>query len=92
MTDKDKQPFVKLHDLDIKRHEKEMKEFNKFGYFHNSDGIKSTFLTKKGVAKEFESGTVMPKKVKIGYMFYHSEFYADKKNITTGVSAAEVAK
>jgi len=36
---------------------------SELGYFINSDGIKSTFLTKKGRAQEFEIGTVMPKKV-----------------------------
>jgi len=75
MTEKEKQPFVKLHEQDVIRHEKEMNEFKKLGYFTNSDGVKSTFLTKKGKAMEFEAGTVMPKKVKPAFMFFHSEYY-----------------
>lgn len=43
------------------------------GYFINSDGVKSTFLTKKGKAQEFEIGTVMPKGVISAYMFFNKE-------------------
>lgn len=64
---------------DQKRFEKETKQFNELGYFINSDGIKSTYLNKKGKAQEFEIGTIMPKKVGTPYMFYLQEFYANNK-------------
>lgn len=73
MSEKDKQPYVKLHQESQARYEKEMKQFKELGYFINSDGIKSTFLTRKGKAKEFEEGTVMPKAVKNAYMFFNAE-------------------
>lgn len=92
MTEVEKQPYQKLHDQDVVRHDKEMKQMRELGYFINSDGVKSTFLTKKGKAKEFEDGTVMPKKAKTGYMIFFSHFYADKKNTTTGTPAPETAK
>lgn len=50
MTDKQKEPFVKLQEKDKIRHSKETNQFKELGYFINSDGIKSTFLNKKGVA------------------------------------------
>jgi len=63
MTEKDKE-----------RYNKEMEEFEEHGYFHNSDGVKSTFLKgKHHLVQEFETDTVMPKKVKTGYMIFFVE-------------------
>jgi len=69
-----------------------MKYFKEHGYFFNSDGVKSTFLTRKGRKLEFEVGTVMPKQVKVPFMFYHSEYFAQNKKSIVEVTAAEVSK
>ena len=42
LTDSQKKPFEDASAKDAKRHEREMKQFTKLGYFTNSDGIKST--------------------------------------------------
>lgn len=69
----EKKPYEALHQKDLKRHEKEMKEFNELGYYTNADGIKSTFMTKKHRVQEFEVGTVMPKKVKSPFIIFMAE-------------------
>ena len=73
LTEVQKKKYEKMFEKDKVRQEKEMKEFNEKGFFHNSDGIKSTFLNKKGKAQEFEKDTVMPKKIKHGYLFFFIE-------------------
>jgi len=83
LTDAEKKPFEKMQQEDLKRFEKETQQFHELGYFINSDGIKSTFLTKKGKAQEFEIGTVMPKKVSSAYMLYLHEYYANNKKKST---------
>lgn len=47
---------------DIERFEKETKQLAELGYFTNSDGVKSTSLSKKGKVLNFPEGTTMPKK------------------------------
>lgn len=79
MTDKEKEPYVKLNEQSKALYEKEMKQFNELGYYVNSEGIKSTYLNKKHVAQEFEYGTVMPKKVKGAYMFFNAEALKARK-------------
>ena len=54
LTDAQKVKFNKMNEKSRERYDKEMKEFNEKGFFHNSDGIKSTFLSKKGKQQEFE--------------------------------------
>jgi len=61
LTDNQKKPFVDMQQKDQVRFDKETKQFKELGYFFNSAGVKSTFLTKKGRVQEFEIGTVMPK-------------------------------
>jgi hypothetical protein len=53
LTEIEKKPFVKMQKEDQGRFEKESKQLSELGYFINSSGIKSTFLTKKGKAQEF---------------------------------------
>jgi hypothetical protein len=50
-----------------------MREFNKLGYFFNSDGVRSTLITKSGKVLEFEIGTRMPKGVSGSFMHFSSE-------------------
>lgn len=71
MTDSKKTKYVKMHEQDVKRHEKEMKELDTKGYFTNSEGIKSTDI----VAKKYKypTGTKMPPIVKSDYQFYVQE-------------------
>jgi len=52
-----------------------MKQLQEEGFFINLDGIKSTELDYKGKISDFPKGTVMPKKVKIPYMFFVKEFH-----------------
>lgn len=75
MSDTDKAPYLKLHQEDVARHEREEKELKEKGYFVNSDGVKSTDLTKKHKAKDYSDDTVMPKKAKSGFMFFNKENY-----------------
>lgn len=82
LTPEQKAPFDKMNADDILRHEKETKQLKDLGYFINSDGVKSTMLSKKGKVMDFEAGTVMPKKVGSGYIFFFREYHADKKNTT----------
>lgn len=72
-TEDDKKLLLKVQEEDQKRYDKEMKQFNELGYFINSDGVKSTFLNRKGKAQEFEAGTVMPKKVMGAYFHFALE-------------------
>lgn len=47
MSEKDKQPYEKMHQDDVKRFEKETAEFKKKGWFTMQDGTKSTDLEVK---------------------------------------------
>jgi len=49
------------------------------GYFINSDGIKSTFLTRKGKVMEFEEGTILPKRPFSAYIMFFKNFCKEKK-------------
>jgi len=51
LTEVQKKKYEKMFEKDKVRQEKEMKEFNEKGFFHNSDGIKSTFPTKSTSSK-----------------------------------------
>lgn len=77
---------------DKKRHDKEMEQFNKQGYFLNSDGIKSTFLNKKGIAQEFEIGTIMPKKVSVAFMHFANVNRPNLMKENPGKKVGEIAK
>ncbi len=58
MTDKEKKPYEKLHDQDVQRYEKQMKEMNDNGFFVLEDGSKSsehTAKTKQRRKKKVES-------------------------------------
>ena len=92
MSDADKAPYVKIHEEDVQRHEREMKEFNEKGYFINSDGVKSTDLTKKHKVKDFPDDTVMPKKAKTSYMAFNKENYDALAKEIGSVKVADVAK
>ena len=54
VSDAKKKKYEKLVEKDRQRYDKEMKEFNEHGFYHNSDGVKSTFLNKKHEVQEFE--------------------------------------
>jgi len=73
LTEDQKKPYEALHQKDIKRHEKEMKEFNELGYYTNAEGVKSTFMTKKHRVQEFAIGTMMPKKIKTPFIIFMAE-------------------
>jgi len=92
LTEEEKVPFSKLNEADIARHEKETKQLNELGYFINSDGVKSTLLSKKGKVLNFAEGTVMPKKVATGYMCFLKAYHAENKDKTAHVVASETAK
>lgn len=61
LTDSQKQKYEKLNLQDKSRYQKEMKEFEKTGFFTNSDGVNSKYLSKTHRVIEFPKDTVMPK-------------------------------
>ena len=48
MTDEEKEPYVKLEQRDLARHEKQMAEYKENGYFIKPDGTKSN----EGISKK----------------------------------------
>lgn len=91
MTVEERAPYFKQSLEDGKRHEKEMKEFNEFGFFHNKDGVKSTFLNRKNnKVNQFEAGTVLPKKAQTAYMAFASKYMKD--NAIAGTKVTEKMK
>lgn len=92
LTEEERAPFNKLNAEDIARHEKETKQLNELGYFINSDGVKSTLLSKKGKVLDFVEGTVMPKKTATSYMCFFKSYHAENKDTTAHVVASETAK
>jgi len=74
LSDDQKKKWDKVIEKDKARFERETKEFNEKGFFTNSAGIKSTFLTRKHhKVLEFEKGTVKPKKTKPSWMIFATE-------------------
>ena len=67
LDDKNKKKYNELHDADIIRYEKQLKEWTKKGYYLMEGGIKSTELAN-------------PKKKKEKY---ESKFYGKKKRSTS---------
>lgn len=51
MSEKEKQPYELLQAKDKDRHEKEMADLKKNGFFVNKDGVKSTDLVYKAPKK-----------------------------------------
>ena len=47
LSDQDKQPFLNQSNQDRERYEKEMKEMVKYGYFIDTNGVKSTEIAKQ---------------------------------------------
>ena len=80
MTDKQKIPYQKMNELDKVRHAKEMKQFNELGHFFNSDGVKSTLITKSGRILEFEADAVTPKRALSPYIFWGKEWHLKNKD------------
>ena len=69
-----------MREEDVVRYAKEMQQFREFGYFVNSDGVKSTMLTKKGKkVKDFKNGTIMPKKPNSAYVMYFKDYHLKNK-------------
>jgi len=90
MTEEQRKPYDKLRDDDAKRLEKETKQLQDLGYFINSDGVKSTNLTKKGKVTDFPLGTVLPKKAAHPYLCFATEYH--KENDTKGSTACDTMK
>jgi len=63
MSDKEKDPYVKLHDKDVKRYEKQLEELKDKGYFIMADGTKSSEVEVKK-RKSRKTGKSMPKQSK----------------------------
>ncbi len=48
LTEEQKAPYEKLHLQDVKRYEKQLKEFEEHGYYTLADGTKSTEIHDTG--------------------------------------------
>jgi len=59
MTEQQKQKYHKMAEQDRIRHQNEIEQLNKLGYFVNKDGVKSTDILPE--LKHFPKNTVMPK-------------------------------
>ena len=59
-----------MSDKEKARHKKEMDEYEKKGYFTNSDGVKSTSIIPENNKIKFLDHVVVPKKPMTNYMFY----------------------
>lgn len=92
LSDKQKEKYIKLNEKDKVRYEKEMKQYEKQGWFINSDGVNSKCLTKSGRVLDFEANTVLPKKVKSSFMFFHAEYFQKNKNAETKISVTDMSK
>jgi hypothetical protein len=79
-TNEQRKKFDELVKKDTDRHNKEMKEFQETGFFTNSDGINSKFMTKKHRVQEFVKGTVLPKQAKTAFMCFSIEKHAEYKS------------
>ena len=75
MSEKEKQPFVKKADKDAKRHEREMKECEKTGFFVNEDGVKSTELAMLKCV--FKKHVTTPEKLRSPFNFYCKEGWSN---------------
>lgn len=64
MTDEEKEPYVKLQEKDIARHQKQMEEYEKNGYYTRPDGTKSNDGVSKKT-KDEEPEEVKPAKKKM---------------------------
>lgn len=60
MTDAQKKPFVDASAKDVKRYERETKQFEKHGYFINADGVKSSDV--ELTTRTFKNHVTLPKK------------------------------
>lgn len=47
LSESEKKPYLKMHEDDKKRYEREVNQLLKHGYFINADGVKSTEVPKK---------------------------------------------
>ena len=66
-TDAQKKPFIKMHEDDVKRFEKEKKDLETKGFFIDKDGNDSRKLGMKEFAKH---AAVQPKRPMTSYMFF----------------------
>ena len=88
MTDKQKQPYVKLSEGDKVRHDKQVEEKKQKGFFFLEDKTKSTdpanaklFKKRKSVDSESdeESKELKPKRACSSYIFFATEHTAQLK-------------
>jgi len=90
LKEEDKKPFIQLSEQDKKRHEKEMNDFDKLGYFIDSDGVKSTDLMLSN--PKFKKHVVMPKLVKRPQIFFYAQQYKTIKQKYPDMKITEICK
>ena len=71
LTDKQKEKYNKLAELDKVRYKKENDNLKMYGYFVNKDSIKSTNILPE--LKDFPKDTVLPQKPLSSYLCYISD-------------------
>ena len=64
-----------MSDKEKARHKKEMDEYEKKGYFTNSDGVKSNSIIPENNKIKFLDHVVLPKKPCSGHMCYVNTEY-----------------
>lgn len=80
LTDKDKEPYVKLNEADKKRYENEMRQFEARGYFINKDGVSSLDLALRN--PKFKPDVVTPKRISTSYQcFMKTQFDIIKADV-----------
>lgn len=88
MTEKDKAPYEKLHQEDLKRVEKQEAERQKKGFFTLEDKSKSTDpdnaklfkkKSKKSVGQEEEPQDLQPKRANGAYTFFNTDFVREAR-------------
>lgn len=79
MTDKERTPYMKQAEKDLRRHERERKQFEKKGFFVNEDGVKSTELAM--LKRSFKPYVTTPKHLRTPYCFFIKQHFAAKKQV-----------
>ena len=84
-----KKPYLKMHEADVKRYEKEKKDLATKGYFINKEGQDSRTLGKKNAAKD---AAVQPKRALSAYLFFSIENLKNLRAKNPAISMCECTK
>jgi len=83
LSDKEKEPFMKMQATDQARYEKQLAELEKNGYFMQ-DGVKSTDMVNLDPKKKYGPDVLLPKRALGSYMYFtqdRTKSIAEKEKI-----------